>query len=461
MNKQDLQSFLKTKEQEIIEYAQHLWDCPETSGKEKDSADLTRNLLREHGFTVREVPGMEHALVAEWGQGHPVVGLLAEYDALPGLSQKVASAKQAVVDRGAGHGCGHNLLGGAAFGAALAIKAYLTSSDTVGTIRFYGCPEEESLSGKVKMLPTGVFDDCDVALSWHPLTITTPLKEAFLANNSIKYRFNGVTAHAAFSPEDGRSALDAVELMNVGANYLREHIPSAARMHYTITETGGAPNIIPDKAESWYYIRAPRRMDVEDITRRLLKVAQGAGLMTETTMQGEFICGTYELLPNSVLADLTYQNMLEMAPPVYTEEELHFANQIQASLDEDTVSREANRNKELVDEGESPMFQGVVDLSKADKVSMNGSSDVGDVSWNVPTSLFVAATWPVGVPPHTWQATSASGSSLGYKGMMYAAQVMSGIAYDLYTKPDWVEKAQEEFRKRTQENQYISPLHRS
>jgi len=452
MNKRDLLEHLSELEDEIISYASNLWESPEVAGMEQGSAALSGQVLARHGFTIREVPGMDNAMIAEFGQGAPVIALLGEYDALPGLSQTVCAHKAPVEAGKPGHGCGHNLLGGAALGAALALKEYLIQHGLPGTVRFYGCPEEESLSGKVKMLKAGVFSDCDVALSWHPLTRNEPQREAFLANNSIKFRFHGRTAHAALSPTEGRSALDAVELMNVGANYLREHIPDSARMHYTITETGGAPNIIPDLAESWYYVRAPRRRDVEEITARLTRVAEGAAMMTETTVETEFVCGTYELLPNQVLFDLTRENMKETPLPVYTDDELEFARDLYRSL--------PGREEAAGAEGweDTVLSRTLTEPDPYQPMSLYGSSEVGDVSWNIPASLFVTATWPVGTPPHTWQATAASGSNLGYKAMMYAAGVMSGIGYDILNDPSLAEKAKEELKERTKDKPYVNTL---
>lgn len=400
---------------------------------------------------------MEHAFYAEYGSGHPVIALLGEYDALPGLSQKVDTKYNPVEKDGPGHACGHNLLGAAPFGAALAIKEYLDRTNTPGTIRYYGCPEEETLVGKVKMVKKGAFDGCDIALSWHPMAVNAAIREAFLAMNTMKFKFYGISAHAAQSPESGRSALDAVELMNVGANYLREHIIDKARVHYTITNAGGAPNIVPSEAESWYYVRAPRRKDVEEITERLYDIAKGTALMTGTRVEIEHLGGCYELLPNDVLFELTYKNMQEIERPTYTEEEMKFAKELQATLDPKMV--EAEKIKYLGDSDKDiVIYEGVVDKDDLDKVSVSGSSDSGDVSWIMPMNLFLTSTFPLGVPNHSWQATSAAGSSLGTKGMMYAASIFTGMIYDMLNDTSIVEKAKEEFNRRTKNNKYVSPL---
>lgn len=377
----------------IRELSLKVWNNPETSGNEKESANLFREVLKSNGFEIKEIPGLDHAFIGEYGSGSPVIAVLGEYDALPGLSQKQDIKHNPVEENAPGHGCGHNLLGAAALGSAL--------------------------------------------------------REAFLANNSIKFRFHGISAHAAQSPESGRSALDAVELMNVGANYLREHVIDEARIHYTITNAGGAPNIVPKEAESWYYVRAPHRKDVEEITERLIKIAEGAALMTETTMEYEILGGTYELLRNDVLFDLTYKNMVEVELPEYTEEELEFAKEIQKTLDPKMVEAETKKFISIEGNEEVYIHQGVVEKEKTDSVKLSGSSDSGDVSWIMPMNLFLTATWPLGVPAHSWQATSASGSSLGMKGMLYAAKVFTAIAYDLLNDPSLVEGAKAEFNKKT------------
>lgn len=456
MNKSDVLKYLNNISKEVKEISLKIWNNPEISGKEKDSANLFREILKSHDFTIKEIEGMEHGFVAEYGSGSPVIAVLGEYDALPGLSQSLDTKFNPVETNGPGHGCGHNLLGSAALGSVLAVKKYLEETKTSGTIRFFGCPEEETLIGKVKMIKAGAFEGCDLALSWHPMNANTAIENAFLSNNSIKFKFHGISAHAAQSPESGRSALDAVELMNVGANYLREHVVDSARIHYTITNAGGAPNIVPKEAESWYFVRAPRRKDVEEITERLFKVAKGAAMMTETTVDFEVIGGCYEMLPNKVLFDLTHKNMLEIGVPSYTEEELDFAKTIQESLDPNMVEGEV---KKYIDSDDKVyLHQEILEKEKVNSVSVAGSSDSGDVSWIMPMSLFLTATWPLGVPAHSWQATSSSGSSIGLKGMIYAAEIFSGMMYDLLNDSSLVEDAKAEFNKRTEKRKYVSPL---
>ncbi|MBU5424848.1 amidohydrolase [Tissierella pigra] len=458
MNKSDVLKYLNDIGEEVKDLSLKVWNNPETSGNEKESANLYRQILKDYDFKIKEVDGMEHAFIGEYGSGSPVIAVLAEYDALPGLSQALDTKFNPVEENGPGHGCGHNLLGSAALGGVLAIKKYLEETKTKGTIRFYGCPEEETLIGKVKMIKAGAFEGCDLALSWHPMNANTALESAFLSNNSIKFKFHGISAHAAASPESGRSALDAVELMNVGANYLREHIIDSARVHYTITNAGGAPNIVPKEAESWYFVRAPHRKDVDDITERLIKVAQGAAMMTETTVDYEVLGGCYEMLPNKVLFDLTHKNMVEIGSPEYTEEELQFAKTIQESLDPKLVGAEAKKFISSDSNTKVYLHEGVLEKEKSSSIVVAGSSDSGDVSWIMPMNLFLTATWPLGVPAHSWQATSSSGSSIGIKGMLYAAEIFSGMMYDVLNNPNIVKEAKDEFNRRTENNKYISPL---
>lgn len=459
MNKQDVLNYLNEISNEVKDLAFQLWSNPEISEKETMSSKLFKQKLIEHDFKIVDTKGVNYGFYAEYGQGFPVIAVLGEYDALPGLSQAVDTKFNPVEINGPGHGCGHNLLGSAALGSALAIKKYLEKTKGKGTIRFYGCPEEETLAGKVKMIKEGAFEGCDIALSWHPMNANLVAKEAFLSNNSIKFKFHGISAHAAQSPEVGRSALDAVELMNVGANYLREHVIDKARIHYTITNAGGgSPNIVPKEAESWYFVRAPHRKDVEEITNRLIKIAKGAAMMTETTVEVELVSGCYEMLPNETLFNLTYKNMLEIERPKYTDEELQFAKAIQKTLNPNTIKGEIKKFIPSAQDENLCMHQSVVDKEIINSISLTGSSDSGDVSWIMPMNLMLTACWPLGVAAHSWQATASSGSSLGMKGMIYAAEIFTGVIYDLLNNQNLVKEAITEFNKKTEKEKYISPL---
>ncbi len=443
------------EKKEIFEQVEHLsgfcedicrtiWNHPEISGEEKESADFYRKKLEEEGFSITVNARIPYAFAAQYGSGKPVIAILGEYDALPKLSQKAATRRESLIEGGPGHGCGHNLLGAAAVTAAVAVKRMLEKEGIPGTVRFYGCPEEELLSGKVKMAYYHMFDGADAAITWHPGTANMVHDSAYLANASAHFYFKGRTAHAGNAPEQGRSALDAVELMNVGANYLREHVIDRTRIHYTTDSGGFAPNIVPDKASAWYYVRAPHMSDVKNTMDRLIKVAEGAAMMTETKVDVKVGTGCYEFSTNTAFADLAYANLKEADAPVYTEEELHFASGLQKSIDAGIIESE-EKNYETYDQ---PMCIGVADRDRWKTAGLNASSDSGDVSAMMPACLFTTACWPVGCTPHTWQATACVGTSIGEKAAVYAAEVISGIAYDLLTKPEALQQITEEFKER-------------
>jgi aminobenzoyl-glutamate utilization protein B len=441
MMKQEIYKQVESMRGLFDEISQNLWEHPETGGNEKNSANCFRELLEKESFRIKNVPELPHAFCAEYGSGSPVIAILGEYDALPGLSQKCVAVKAYAEAGGAGHGCGHNLLGTAGFLAALSIKKMIDQGEITGTIRFYGCPEEELLSGKVKMAYYHMFDGCDAAMSWHPMSANMVYDSAYLANASVRYFFKGKTAHAAFAPELGRSALDAVELMNIGANYLREHVIDKARIHYTTDSGGFSPNIVPDKANAWYFVRAPYMSDVKEILGRLEKIAQGAALMTETEVEIQVDCGCCEMKENKAFADLSYENLLEAGVIEYTKEELSFAKELQSTLDPKLLKRDQNAYKET-----APMHTGISERHLCDSVGLYSSSDSGDVSQMMPMNLITTACWPIGCAPHTWQTTAAAGHSIGKKGGLHAAKVITGIAYDLFTKPDVLDKIKEEYQ---------------
>lgn len=443
MDKKDIYSIIRDLKPLLNKTCQFIWEHPEISEHEKLSSQYYKNEFIKHGFSIKEDKNNKYSFYGEYGNGKPVIAILGEYDALPGLSQKVSVSKEAIIEHGAGHGCGHNLLGASAFIAALAIKNYLEISHIKGTIRFYGCPAEEILKGKVDMIAHHMFDDCDVALSWHPSDVNMVHDQAYLANMSIKFHFSGKTSHAAFAPERGRSALDAVELMSVGCNYLREHVIDKVRIHYTTDSGDFSPNIIPDKASAWYIIRAPKREDVKEVARRVELVAKGAALMSETSVSIEHGYGTCELKENNAFADLYYQNLLEANKPVYTKEELDFAREIQNTIDKNVVKHAKTSYKQ-----DQVLFSDVASRDCWKDNLVTASSDSGDVSYVIPTGLFNTVCWPIGIAPHTWQATACSGSTIGEKGALYAAKVLAGSAYDLLNKPDILKKIQDEFNKR-------------
>lgn len=453
MNKIEMLKQTEALESLCNEVCTQLWEHPETGGNEKESADYIRDILKNEGFVIVNEERLPHAFYAEYGSGKPIIAILGEYDALPGLSQKVAIQKEPVKAGAPGHGCGHNLLGAGSVTGAVAVKRYLENEEISGTVRFYGCPEEELLSGKVKMAYYNMFDGCDIAISWHPMSANMVYDEGYLANASAKFRFKGKTSHAAFAPERGRSALDAVELMNVGANYLREHVTDKARIHYTTDSGGFAPNIVPDKAGAWYYVRAPHIADVKDILRRLELVSKGAAMMTETETEMEIEYGCCDMKGEAVFEDLTYENMKEIDTPVYTAEEEAFAKALQDSVDPAIKAKD----QKAFDAAGKVFSEGVLPRNTWEKVALTASSDSGDVSQMMPMNIFTSVCWPVGVAPHTWQSSASAGSSIGQKGAFYAAKVIAATAYDLYNKPEVVEQILDEFNH--QEREEYTPMY--
>lgn len=450
MLKRDARKWIDDNEERLIRIARRIWEYAEIALEEYKSSRLLADELEGEGFTVqRGVAGMPTAFVATYGSGRPVIGITGEYDALPGLSQEAVPQRKPVKEGAPGHGCGHNLLGTAAAGAAMATKHIIERHGLSGTVKFFGCPAEEIAVGKVFMVREGLFDDVDAVLSWHPWFVNTTWMASMLALNSVKFRFHGVAAHAAAAPEAGRSALDAVELMDVGVNYLREHIPQEARIHYVITSGGEAPNIVPDFAEVWYFVRAPKRSEVEAIYNRVLNIAKGAALMTGTEEETEFITGCWEVIPNKVLSDILYKNLEEVGPPKFSDEERQFAKKIA-----DTFPK--GQKEKMIESYSIPKPEKAVKLDLADYVAppadegkvLPGSTDVGDVSAKVPTAQCLASTFVLGTALHSWQAVATAGTSIGHKGMLTASKALALTAIDLFIKPEELRRAREEFKQR-------------
>jgi aminobenzoyl-glutamate utilization protein B len=415
--------------------AQKIWAFAEPAFQEFQSSKLLADTLEQNGFRVRRnVAGMKTAFIAEYGSGKPVVALLAEYDALPGLAQGAVPRQEPIAGSRAGHGCGHNLFGAACVGAALAVREAMEQQKLGGTLRVYGCPAEEGGSGKVYLVRAGTMDDVDVAIHWHPGTKNSAAMKTSLAVIRFRAHFEGKAAHAAGSPHQGRSALDAVELMNVGTNYLREHVPSDSRIHYVITSGGRRPNVVPDQAESWYYIRAPKMSQAQEIFERVKKIAQGAALMTETKSQVHRITGSYEILENEPLARQMDANFHAIGVPQFSAAELEFATQLRKELS-------------LRDTGESsaPVE---TSIAKFGYESGEGSTDVGDVSWVVPTVGLNVVTAAKATPGHSWGLVACSGSPLGKRGAITAAKVLAATAFDLFEKPALVSEAKADFNRR-------------
>jgi aminobenzoyl-glutamate utilization protein B len=420
---------------------QRIWSHAEVGLQEHKSAGELIAFLRANGFTVREgVAGMPTAFVASFGSGRPVIGMLAEYDALPGLSQQAAPERKPREGVEAGHGCGHSVFGTASTGAAVAVKQVLATRRTPGTVRLYGTPAEETGIGKIYMLRDGLFDDADVVLAWHADDRSATTFSYSKALVSMKYRFRGLPAHASTSPHQGRSALDAVELMNVAANYLREHVKEDTRIHYVVTRGGGQPNVVPPEAEVWYYLRANKHADVETNFKRLAEIAQGAALMTGTTVETSVQSDTHEVLPNRPLAEAIQRNLELVGPPRFSDEEKAFARKTQADLSPPPEAALAE----------------AVDPLPAEPIQEAHSTDVGDVSWKVPVGQLTAATYSLGAPGHSWQIVACTGMSIGEKGMLTAAKVLAASALDVVTRPELVAAARKDLEARKAGYAFVS-----
>jgi aminobenzoyl-glutamate utilization protein B len=414
------------------EIARQIWDFAEVGYRETKSCALLQQHLRAAGFTVESgIAGIPTAFRASYGAGQPVIAILAEYDALPGISQDAVAERKPLPDKDASHACGHNLFGTGSVAAAIAVKEWLVRSGTKGTLRLYGTPAEEGGGAKVYMVRDGLFKDVDAVLHWHAGAKNDASAGSALSNMAAKFRFHGVSSHAAGAPERGRSALDGVEAMNHMANLMREHVPEDTRIHYVITSGGAAPNVVPDFAEVYYYVRHPDPKQVAEIFDRLVKAAQGAALGTGTTVDHEVINAVYSMLPNESLSRVMDRNLRKVGGVSYTTEERAFANRIRSTLgDNPPALEEASRIEPL----------GTREAS--------GSTDVADVSWTVPTGGLYTATWVPGTPGHSWQATAASASSIGAKGMIVAAKTLALTAIDLFTDRQALADAKAEYRKR-------------
>jgi aminobenzoyl-glutamate utilization protein B len=423
--------------------ARNIWEFAEVGYKENKSSALLQETLRKEGFQVTNgQAGMPTAFIATYGSGSPVIAILAEYDALPGLSQQAVPEKKTIQGQDAGHGCGHNLFGTASVAAAITLKQWIASGQLKGTLRLYGCPAEEGGSGKVYLVREGFFKDVDVAIHWHPKDKNLVTMTSALANTSAKFRFYGTSSHASMAPEKGRSALDGVEAMDYMVNMMREHIPQETRIHYVITQGGKAPNVVPDFAEVFYYVRHPKREMVQSIFERLVKTAEGAAKGTETKMDYEIIGGTHDLLINTSLAKMMQQNLELTGGIKYSAAETSFAQQLATSF---------NNPPSLLTAAEIMPLQTFVDAG-------GGSTDVGDVSYAVPTVGLESATWVPGTSAHSWQAVACNGSGIGMKGMMVAAKTMALTAIDLFTNPVYIQQAKEEHRKQVGNYQYKALL---
>jgi aminobenzoyl-glutamate utilization protein B len=432
---------------ELVSVNQDIWTYAELGLQEHRSAARLVGVLRRAGFKVKEgVSGMPTAFVAEYGSGKPVIGILAEYDALPELSQQAAGVRKVVEDRTTGHGCGHCALGTAAVGAALAVKEVYDKHKLKGTLRVYGTPAEETVIGKVYMTLDGQFDDLDACLHWHPGTQNKILYSSSKSLISAKFTFTGLPAHASGSPDKGRSALDGVELMNVGANYMREHVKETSRIHYVITNGGGQPNVVPATAQVWYYVRANAHADAEAHFDWLTDIADGAAKMSRTKVQVQIDTDCHEVLPNLPLSQLILKNFKKVGPPRFDQADLDLARQLQTALRADFGLKDPKALNDTIEE------------LPATPSHDAGSTDVGDISWHVPTGGLGTACFAAGSPGHSWQNVAAIGSPIGHKGMMIAAKVLALSAADLLQDPQALKDARADFQERRKDRKYTTRI---
>ncbi|NVM44531.1 MAG: amidohydrolase [Candidatus Lokiarchaeota archaeon] len=462
MFKQAIKS-VKTNQDLLIDASDQIWEFAELGFEEFKSSKLLIKTLNDAGFSVKSnVADMPTAFYADYGKGKPVIGILGEYDALPGLSQKIKPFREVLNEGAPGHGCGHNLLGVASLGTVLAVKEAIDMGNVNGTIRFYGCPAEEMFNTKGYMIREGLFDDVDIGLTWHPGNFNMLNLMSSLAMNSVKFKFHGLTAHAAGDPQNGRSALDAVELMNIGANFMREHMISDARLHYVITNGGDVPNVVPAEAEVHYFVRAPQRHQVEELYDRLVNVAKGASLMTDTTMEISFISGMYNTMYTNIVSDVISNAMQKVGAPRFNKDDIAFAKELKKSFPKNSIEDyyklippdKLELAKVILNQ---PLNKLIIPPMGKGKV-MPGSTDVADVSWKIPLGEFGTACEVMGSPGHSWQNVVTSGMSIGHKGMLTAAKILAISALDFMKNPELVEKAKKEHDGSHKDKPYKSPL---
>lgn len=425
----DVMSFLDGRYEETADIARNLWELAEVGYQETESSALLQAELAQAGFSIEAgVAGIPTAFVASYGSGEPVIAILAEYDALPGINQDAVPARSPIPGKGAGHACGHNLFGAGSVGAALAVAHWLEETGSAGTVRLYGTPAEEGGSGKVYMVRAGLFDDVDTVLHWHAGDRNTAAASTTLANRSAKFRFRGVSAHAAGAPEKARSALDGVEAFNHMINLMREHVPQQTRIHYVITSGGVAPNVVPDFAEVFYYVRHPEASQVKAIWERVEAAARGAAAGTGTTVDWEIIHGNHPVLVNETLAKMMDEKLRQVGGVYYNDAEQAFAEDIYETLNQPDLELGSEER-----------------IQPYEKSLGYGSTDVGDVSMAAPTVGLRTATWVPGTSAHSWQSTAASGMTIGFKGAQNAAKTLALAAIELMQNPTLLREAQAEF----------------
>ncbi len=438
-NKKQLISSIEANEKELVAISDEIWALAETAFNEEGSSKILADYAEKNGFTVeRGVSGIPTAFTATYGSGKPVIGILGEFDALPGISQKAQPEKEALEEGGAGHGCGHNLFGTASLAAAIGIKNLIAEGKLKGTIRFYGTPAEEKYFGKIWMVRDGLWDDVDVNLSWHPGANTEADVQSTLALVDFKVEFFGQAAHAAGDPWNGRSASDALELYTTGINYYREHIKPTVRVHYHIQDGGQVVNVVPDYSKLWVRVRDSKRSGVMPVYNRIKEMAEGAAIMADVDYKISLISGIYEVLVNRKGGEVMQQNLELLGDITYTEEEIAFSKKIQAATKKPEVGMDSKINP-LEETKENPG---------------GGSTDVGDVSWNVPNINLSVTTAPKDTPWHSWAVVACSGMSIGHKGMLYAAKALGMTAVDLYEDASLISSIKEEFIERKGDEVY-------
>ncbi|MGL9623234.1 M20 family metallopeptidase [Bradyrhizobium sp. U531] len=457
-NTKPVWEYVEAHKSKFHNLSDRIWDKPELNYHEVFAATEHSCALASEDFAITQgLAGIPTAIMAEAGSGGPVIAILGEYDALPALSQEAGKAEQRpVVAGGTGHGCGHNLLGSASLLAALAIKEWLARSGLPGRVRYYGCPAEESGSGKSFLVRAGAFDDVDVAISWHPSTFTGVWPPVSLACVEMEFTFHGRAAHAATAPHLGRSALDAVELMNVGVNYMREHMPSSARVHYALVDAGGiAPNVVQPRAVVRHLVRALRLDEMWSLVERVKKIAEGAALMTETTVEIKQLSGEANLVGNAPLEKAMYTNLVQLGGPGFDGVDMKFAKQIQSTLPPDSIA--SSYGKYGLPVAAEPLSEEIFPLQDSRADSM-GSTDVGSVSWVVPTVQCFVASYAVGTPFHSWQLVAQGKSPAAHKGMTLAAKAMAGVAADVISNPALLSEAKDALKEFRDKNAFKNPI---
>ena len=459
----NLSDWIEENRSMFVELSNEIWGYAELGYKEFSSSKTLEDALEEAGFKLeRGVAGIPTAFAASYGNAEgPVIGILGEYDALPGLSQDCVPYRKPLESGAPGHGCGHNMLGVAGIASVMAVKQAIDSGEVKGRIIYYGCPAEEGGAGKAFMAKAGIFDGVDICLTWHPDTFNSVPYTNFLANYRVIFRFYGKTAHAAMDPFNGRSALDAVELMNVGVNYLREHMIPDARVHYVITKGGIAPNVVPDFAESLYSVRAPRTDQLDALFERVQDIAKGAALMTGTEVEIKVISGMSNMLVNETINEMLQAKMEEIGAPKFSAEEHAFAQELSKSIPPESLENSAYvyglDAKDVAELKKLVLFEDILPPFKSEIV-MPGSTDVGDVSWVAPTGQILTACWVLGSPGHSWQIVAQGKMGIGQRGMLYAGKVMAASALEFMKNDKAREKAVAEFKQKRAAAKYVSPI---